>query len=95
MQGKAGLDVFALFARVTRWARKVLSHSSSLLLRTGYTLQCNHVLVAVGSRRSCRHPISQHLYIDLRSRQPCLIGDLPDSSLTPTPTLVKQGFMPA
>ena len=29
-QGKGGLSVFALFARVTRRARKVLSHSSSL-----------------------------------------------------------------
>jgi hypothetical protein len=37
MQGKAGLDVFALFACVTRRARKVLSHSSSLLSYTGYT----------------------------------------------------------
>jgi hypothetical protein len=91
----AGLDVFALFACVTRRARKVLSYSSSLLSCSGYTLQCNHVLVAVGSRRPCRHPISQHLYLDLRSRQPCLVGDLPDSSLAPTPTLVKQGFMPA
>jgi hypothetical protein len=57
--------------------------------------QCNHVLVAVGSRRPCRLSIGQHLYIDLRSRQPCVISHLPDSSFAPTPTLVKQGFMSA
>jgi hypothetical protein len=30
-KARAGINMFALFARVTRWARKVLSHSSSLL----------------------------------------------------------------
>lgn len=87
------LAVFALFAAVT--SRRVLSLSSSLLLYTGYSHNCHHVLVAAGPRRSCRLSVSQHLYIDLRSRQPRIISCLPDSSFAPTPTLVKQGFMPA
>lgn len=75
--------------------RRALSHSSSLLLYTGSSHNCHHVLVAAGSRRPCRLPVGQHLYIHLRSRQPRLSSRLPNSSFAPTPTLVKQGFMPA
>lgn len=89
---RLGGQTVCFVCTVTRRIRRVLSQDCESAVYRSYTT-ANHVLVAAGSRRSCRYPVG--LYLDICCRQPLLISGLPDLSLAPTPTFIQQGFMPA
>lgn len=89
---RLGGQTVCFVCTVTRRIRRVLSQDCESAVYRSYTT-ANHVLVAAGSRRSCRYPVG--LYLDMCCRQPLLISGLPDPSLAPTPTFIQQGFMPA